>query len=172
MPQFFFMISKKIIKKILVGFILSILLIIGSGIAISIIYKDAIVAYFLSESNKYIATPIDVKKINVSIFSQFPSISVDLHQVTVKESSHDHKAILGYADLISVAFNPIDILNKKYAIQGIHIKNAEVNLRIDKYGKANYLLIKKDSTSNKGALSLEHITAEKVNIDYNDLKSN
>lgn len=148
------------------------MLIIGSGIAISIIYKDKIVAYFLNESNKYIAIPIDVKKINVSIFSQFPSISVDLHQVTVKESSNEHKAILGQANLISVAFNPIDILNKNYAIQGIHIKDAEVNLRIDKNGEANYLLIKKDSTSKKRALSLQHITAEKINIDYADLKSN
>lgn len=161
----------KIIKRTLAGITLGIILIVGAGVIFSIVYKDKIIGYFINETNKHITTPIDVDKIEVSIFNNFPNLSINLQNVTVKESTNGNKGILGKAKQISVSFNPLDLLNKNYIIQGLHIRDGEVNLSIDKKGNPNYLFYKKDSTSKSQKLALQNITSTNLKIDYQDYKS-
>ena len=162
----------KTIKRILLWFVLIIMVTIISGVLFSIAYKDDIIGYFIKESNKHITTPIDVGKIEVSVFNHFPNISINLQNVTVKESSGDHQRVLGKAKTISFSFNPVDIFYKNYTISGIYLSNAEINLRIDKEGNPNYLLYKKDSLNKNGSVfSLQNIQAENIKIDYEDLRS-
>lgn len=163
--------NRKIIKRALVGIILAVILFISTGIVFSIIYKDQIIGYFLNETNKHITTPVDVEKIEVSIFSQFPDISINLRNVTIKESGNDNQGILGKAQLISVSFNIIDIINKHYSIKGIHLYEADVMLKIDKQGVPNYIFYKKDTAAKGGMFSLQNITGENIKIDYLDQKS-
>ena len=163
--------SMKLIKRTLAGIILVFILIISAGVIFSIVYKDEIIGYFVNETNKYITTPIDVGKIEVSIFNNFPNISINLQDVTVKESTEGHKGVLGKAKQISVFFNPIDLVKKNYIIQGLHLKDAEINLRIDNKGNPNYLFYKKDTTSKGQKLALQNITGENLKIDYLDKKS-
>ncbi len=162
----------KVIKRTLAGIVLVFILIISAGVIFSMVYKDKIIGYFLNEANKYITTPIEVAEIEVSILNHFPNISVNLHNVSVKESDNNHIGILGKAKVISASFNPIDLLNKNYTINGIHISNAEINLKIDKNGNPNYLFYKKDSTAKGSFLELRNITGENLTIDYLDQKSN
>ncbi|MCG8310577.1 MAG: DUF3971 domain-containing protein [Cytophagales bacterium] len=166
------MIKKRVIKRILIGIGLSCCLVVGSGILFSIIYKNEIIGVFLRETNKHITTPINVEKIEISLLSKFPDISIDLKNVTVRESTNNHKGILGKAKQISVSFNPIDIINKNYSVSGIHIFDAEVTLKIDKYGHSNYLFYKKDSTSGNTIFSLDNVSAKNLSVDYLDEKSN
>lgn len=163
--------SKRIIKRTLIGVILALFIFIVSGVAVSIIYKNEIIGFFLKETNKHITTPIEVEKIEVSFFNHFPDISVNLQNVTVMESSNGHKGILGKAKQISASFNPIEILKKNYTIRGIHLSDGEVTLRIDEKGNPNYLFYKKDSVSKNTVFALKNITCENVKIDYLDLKS-
>ncbi len=162
----------KIIKRVLLWFGLIFIVTISSGIIFSIVYKDDIIGYFIKESNKYITTPIEVGKIEISIFNHFPNISINLQNVIVKEGTKDHLGILGKAKTISFSFNPIDIYYKNYTISGIYFSDAEVNLRVDEEGMANYLFYKKDSLNkNGGVFSLQNIKAENIKIDYLDVRS-
>ena len=163
--------SKKFIKRSLAGVVLVILLTISAGVIFSLFYKDEIIAYFLRETNKHITTPINVGKIDVSIFSHFPNISINLQNVTIKESNNDHRGDLGKAKMISLSFNPIDLFNKNYTISGLHFYDVEVKLNIDKNGNPNYIFYKKDSTTKGAALALQNITGEKLKIDYLDQKT-
>ena len=162
---------KKLVKRVLVSIVLIIFLIISSGVIFSIIYKDKIIGYFINQTNKHITTPIDVGKIEVSIFNHFPNLSVNLYQVTIKENVSNHQGILGQAKKISVSFNPIDLLRKNYSIHGVHITDGEVYLKIDKEGIPNYLFYKRDSASKGQKLTLQNLTAENLKIDYFDMKS-
>lgn len=162
---------KKIIKRTLTGVFLVFILTISVGLIFSLVYKDKIIAYFLRETNKHITTPIDVGKIDVSIFSHFPNISINLENVTIKESNNDHRGVLAKAKRISLSFNPLDLLNKNYTINGLHLSDVELKLIIDKNGNPNYLFYKKDSTSKGGDLALQNITGEKLKIDYLDRQS-
>jgi hypothetical protein len=161
----------RIVKRSLIGAGAAILLFILGGIIFSYIYKDEIIGLFINETNKHITTPIDVEKIEVSIFNHFPNISVNLLNVIVKESSNDHEAILGKARVISASFNPINILRNNYVVEGIHLSDGEVNLVIDKQGAPNYLLYKKDSSAGGGIFYLQDITCKNMKVDYVDQKS-
>lgn len=161
----------KIIKRTLVGVILIISMLVSIGVILSIVYKDELIGYFLQEANKHIDTPVDVGKIDVSVFSHFPNISIDLHKVTIKVSNNEHKGILGKAKQISITFNALDVVNKKYSINGLHLSDVELNLEIDKNGVPNYLFYKNNSASEGGIFALKNITGEKLKIDYLDQKS-
>ncbi len=163
--------SKNIFRKVLIGVTLTFAMLIGVGAIFSTIYKDEIISYFLDEANKHIKTPIDVGEIDVSIFSHFPNISVNLKDVTIMESSNDNLGVLGKAKKISVSFSLIDIINKNYEINGLHLSDAEVKILIDKNGIPNYLFYEIDSTSKGSKFSLQNITGYKLNIDFLDQKS-
>ena len=165
------MMKRATIKKVLVGITLILLFAVGSGIAFTIIYKNQIIEFFLNEANKNITTPIDVEKIDISLLNEFPHISVTLQNVIIKESENKHNGNLGKAKLINISFNLLDIINKNYAIQGIHIYDGDVNLRIDKEGAPNYLFLKKDSSSRKTMYALNDVTVENLNIDFLDERS-
>jgi len=161
----------KIVKRSLIGIAVAMVTFIAIALTISAIYKDELIGFFIEETNKYIATPIEVEKIDISIFNHFPNISVNLRNVTVKESSNNHKAILGKAKKISASFNLLNILRKNYVVEGIYLSDGEVNLIVDRQGIPNYLLIQKDSVSSGGTFSLRDINCENMNVDFLDLKS-
>ena len=161
----------KLIKRTLAGIFLILILIISAGIIFTTVYKDEIIGYFIKETNKHITTPITVGEMEVSIFSNFPNISINLQDVTIKESIKGHKGILGKAKRISVSFNPIDLIKKNYIIHSLHLKDAEIKLRIDKKGNPNYLFYNNSSASEGQKLILQNITCENLKIDYLDIKS-
>lgn len=145
-------------------------LLIGSGVAFSIFYKDEIITYFLQETNKHISTPIEVEQIEVSVFNYFPNISINLHGVTI--FNKDKKGYLGKAKRISASFSPLDIIDENYTISGLHFSDVDLKLHIDEKGEPNYLFYKQDSTSTgTNFITLKNVTGERLNIDYLDEKS-
>lgn len=50
------------------------------------LYKDRIINQFIREANKQLNTPITIRKIDVSVFDQFPQISIVCHDVYVEDS--------------------------------------------------------------------------------------
>ncbi len=160
--------SKITAKRLLIGIVLIFFLMISSGVIFSIIYKDEIIGYFIKETNKHITTPVDVGEIDVSIFNHFPNVSINLKNVTIKESLGKNEGTLGKAKRINISFNPIDIINKNYTINGLYIFDAEVNLRIDKDGNPNYLFFNKDSTSSGTTFSLNSITGKNIQVNFLD----
>jgi hypothetical protein len=163
--------TKKYIKNTLIGIIALFILVMTLAVSITIIKKDQIIQYFVSEANKQISTPIDVDKIDISLFHQFPNISIELNNVTVSESYATEKGILGKAKRISFSFSFFDLISKNYEINGLHITDADITLKINESGLANYLILKSDSTSKGSLFRLNNITGENLNISYTDVKS-
>lgn len=161
---------KRILKKTVLVFLILFGLFVASIAIITTLKKDEIIQYFVNEANKSISTPIDVEKINISIFEHFPSVSIELNNVTVKESYQENKGILGKANRISFSFKLTDLLNKKYQIHSMHIRDAEVNLKINNEGIANYLIFRADSTSKGSMFEIRNLHGENVKINYRDIK--
>jgi uncharacterized protein involved in outer membrane biogenesis len=144
---------------------------IASAIAITTFKKDEIIQYFVAEANKNISTPIEVEKIDISLFSHFPSISINLDNVTIRESYSENKGILGRAKKISFSFSLFDLLNKKYVVHSLYISDAEINLVVNIKGQSNYMIIRSDSTKRGSLFELNNITGKNLNIHYRDMKS-
>ena len=162
---------KNIIKRIVLGVTLIVCFVGSTLFLASYIYKDEIISFFIRETNKRIDTPIEVKSFDISIFSNFPNVTVELKDVTIKESYPAHKGVLGKAHHISAAFSPFDLLNEHFIIQTLIIREATVNLKIDKQGNPNYLFYKKSTTGKKQDLSIYSIISREVAVDYEDQKS-
>jgi uncharacterized protein involved in outer membrane biogenesis len=82
---------KKYIKNTLIAMLIFVLLVITIAVSFTIFNKDDIIQYFVREANKQISTPIDVRKIDISLLHRFPNISIQLNDVTVSESYAENK---------------------------------------------------------------------------------
>jgi uncharacterized protein involved in outer membrane biogenesis len=163
--------TKKYIKNTLIGILIFVFLVMTFAVSYTVLNKDDIIQYFVNEANKQISTPIDVGEIDISLLHQFPNISIELNNVTVSESYDENKGILGKAKRISFSFSFFDLINKNYEINGLHITEADITLKINELGLANYLILKPDSTSKGSLFRLNNITGENLNITYTDQKS-
>lgn len=129
-------------RRILFYIVLTIaVLIIALGTAV-FLFKDRIIKQFINEANKQLNTPVRIAKIEVSIFQQFPQLSIVLNEVYV-EDSHPGLYPLLTADKISFQMNPIEVWQGTYTITGLKIAQSETNLKIDAKGNTNYDIAKK-----------------------------
>lgn len=168
---------KRIIKKVLLIGALSVLAILGGSILATILYKDELISHFIREANKQLATPINVEKIHVSAFKNFPQITLSFDKTVVKESYKHSNFPLLEAESIEFTFNPIAIYQGDYTVGKVRIKNGFVHLKVNKQGYANYDIFKKsDSLSEQGStvkLDISDVVIKNVYFQYsNDEKEN
>ena len=160
------------LKKVIVGICVTVLLLAAGAIAFTIFNKDKIINYFIEEANKNIDTPIEVGKIDISVFNDFPNISVTLQKVLIKESLGNHQGDLAKVKSISFSLNPFELLQDKYEIIGMQLKEAEVMLMITESGKVNYRITQKDTVSDGSIFNLKSIQLKDVQVSYHDYRNN
>ncbi len=138
------------------------------------LYKDRIIQQFIREANKQLNTPIRIKKIDVSVYEQFPLVSIVLHGVYV-EDSHDGQYPLMTAEKVSLQLNPLEIWSGNYTVKGLVIENSETNLKIDAEGTNNYTIVSKKKTADAGsgsmAFDLSHVLIKGSVVHYHDLRT-
>jgi uncharacterized protein involved in outer membrane biogenesis len=140
------------------------------------LFKDRILDQFVVEVNKHLNTKVDVKKMDVSLFEDFPNISIVLTDVYI-EDSHSGKYPLLTAQTISFQLNPFEVWEGQYTIRGLQLKNSETNLKIDEKGQINYDIIKpaekKSSSASETKISVElkNVKLQNTKVRYSDLKS-
>lgn len=132
-----------------------ILLLVGLGIVFSTLYEDKVKSYIIQQINENVATQIDIKSIEFSVFKKFPYASLEFKKVSAKEvSKKKRQGTLFSAASIYLQFNIFDILNNNFIIKKISIEEGLVNINIDKYGNDNYHFWKKQE-NNSSSLSIE-----------------
>jgi hypothetical protein len=141
------------IISIIIGVIIAIFVMVG--IVFSTLYEDKVKAYIIQQINNSVATEIDVKEVEFSVFKQFPYASLEFKKVTAKEAvKADKKGTLFSAQSVYLQFNIIDILQENYIIKTVKVEDGIVNVKIDKNGNDNYHFWK-DSGSSDNQLSIE-----------------
>jgi hypothetical protein len=149
--------SLKTFKRILFYTALTLAVIFVSLVVSVFLFKDKIINQFIVEANKSLNTPVNIGKMNVSLFEQFPQLSIVFTDVYV-EDSHPGKYPLLTAGVISFQLNPIEVWKGKYTIRGLKIRDSETNLKVDSDGKNNYTILKdskEDKKSTPGTVSFE-----------------
>ena len=118
------------------------------------LYQDKIINHFVREANKSLNTPIDVKKIYVSVLDDFPTISIFLKDVYV-EDSHPGNYPLLEASSVSFSLNILELIKGNYIIRGLHVNEASLNLRINDKGESNYNILKENNEASTSKLSFD-----------------
>ncbi|MEX1240912.1 MAG: AsmA-like C-terminal region-containing protein [Cyclobacteriaceae bacterium] len=137
------------------------------------LYKDRIIQQFIREANKQLNTPITIKRMDVSVFQEFPQLSIVFHDVSI-EDSHPGQYPLITAKKISFQLNPLQVWRGDYTIRGMEINDSEAHLKINEKGENNYTIVKKqDRSGNAGStlsFALANVSLHNTTVHYLDLR--
>ncbi|MBT1702614.1 DUF3971 domain-containing protein [Chryseosolibacter indicus] len=160
----------KTLRKLLFYISLTIGILLIALVASVFLFKDKIINEFIREANKSLNTPVKVGKIDVSVFQQFPKLSIVITDVYVEDSHHGQYPLLT-AKKISFQMNPIEVWQGNYKIEGLKIIDSETNFKINADGENNYKILKKTKSTGKETVSfaLNNVELEKTVFNYFDL---
>ncbi len=161
-----------IFKSILIVLLSLVVLIPLTSLLLANLYRDKIKEYVLAEVNKELLTPVSISdKVDLTLFQQFPYVSLELNDVFVREvTSHTKKDTLFYFQNLYLGFNLFDIINKNYNIKKISAEDGVIKIARDKEGKGNYEIFKtrKDTVHSSFSLALNEVKFRDARLYYSD----
>ncbi|MDP1747647.1 MAG: AsmA family protein, partial [Bacteroidota bacterium] len=166
----------RILWRFIIFFFILFVTVVGGGAVAGYYYQDEVKEYVIEELNKHLNTQliIDGKDIDFTVLKSFPYASLDFKNVKALEVIENKKKdTLFKAGKISLQFNLVDIIRKKYHVKKIKIDDVVVKIRIDKNGKDNYHFWKSSSDTSVTAFSfdLQKIVLTNVQLYYKDQKA-
>jgi hypothetical protein len=162
----------KLLRRVLFYSALSLAAVIIALATAVFLFKDKIISQFIREANKQLNTPIAIKKIDVSVFEQFPHLSIVCHGVYVEDSQPGKYPLLT-AGKISFQLNPLTVWSGDYTIKGMIVQDSETNLKIDEHGRNNYTIAKKQPASGPGSavgFALADVSLHNTIVHYVDFR--
>ncbi|MGL2962288.1 AsmA family protein [Flavobacterium sp. RSB2_4_14] len=167
--------SQSIITKTLKIIGITIVSILFLMFILPILFPEKISNEIKSFANTKLTGELDFKKVNLSFFNHFPSLTLTLTDFSLKGSSPYKKETLVSAKEVAFGINIKSLLfDKKINIDKIFVSDALINVKVNEKGEANYNVYlseanvkEKDTTSNT-ALRLEKITIENTRLVYDD----
>ncbi|MFA9188114.1 AsmA-like C-terminal region-containing protein [Flavobacterium sp. FBOR7N2.3] len=141
------------------------------------IFADKINAEIKKVANEKLDAKLDYSESNISFFTHFPSLTVSLNDFQLHGSAPYQNENLISAKEIAFGIDvPSLIFGKSVNIDKIFLSNADINVKVNKEGFANYNVYKssKVKTTEKeedSSLKLEKIEITNTKIVYDDLST-
>ena len=168
----------RILRNILLIASLSVTSLLAAIVIISLVYEDKIAHYAIEEINKYIRTPIEVRKISFTLLRKFPDATIRFRDIYIKsvpdfeqvQFSDINTDTLLYAKDISIQMNLIKLLKNQYIVKEVNINDGILNLFNDQNGSGNYKFWKtgKAVDSPSFRIELQHVKVAEVYLqNYN-----
>lgn len=174
---------KKGVKKGLIigGSIFAIL--IAVMILIPFLFKDKIKDAVINAANNNLNAELHVKDFGISIFSNFPNITLSLEEMSVSGIGDFAGDTLVKAKSADVTLNIIQVLKGNYEVSRMNMDGAIVYAKVLTDGRVNWDIVKVDSTevspttnsddsSSSFNLKLQKISLNNCQVVYDDQQSN
>ena len=137
------------------------------------IYEDEIKQYAIDAINKRLNTTLEVRNIELSIFHDFPSASLEFQHVLIKDAYKQQKSddTLLYSQRMFCNFNLLDIWNGDYNVRRISAEHSKLNIKTTKNGDVNYDIIKEseDTSDTNFKFILELLRIDDLDFFYSNL---
>jgi len=162
----------KKLRRYIFYFLLTLALLLGGAVAGVWLGQDRIIALFVQEANRYLRTPVQVGKMEVSLLDQFPRVSITLHDIRVSGSLIQDTVPLARAQRLYCAFDAWDLWRGHYRIRAVTLTDGRVYVGHDAQGRPNYDVIRYDTTAAPSdkplAFGLENVHLERIHTTYDD----
>ncbi|MFN7115913.1 MAG: AsmA family protein, partial [Saprospiraceae bacterium] len=170
---------KRGIKIALITVAVVFALILVAALTVPYLFKDQILAAVKDAANKSLNAKMDFSDVNLSLFRDFPDVSVRLENLSIRniEPFEDiHLADVEAADL-TVDIMSIIRNQKPWRIKYIGVKQPRINVFVLEDGRANYDIAKPSVDTVSGAadeasgsfnIALDEYNIEDANILYDD----
>jgi len=156
---------KRLIRFLLIPIVI-LLLLISIAVIILNTQQQRLVGYALKELNKEIPGKIVIGGSDISIFQNFPYISIRLKNVQLYPDKQDSAKPIYEAEGMFVGFSLPDMLKEQYHVKALALKNGHIDLVQSRDGKLNIIeatQMQEDSTSAKDTSS------KKIDLDVKKL---
>ena len=166
---------KRIIGRILIGLVITILLVAGALVSGAYFFRDRVEALIIAKINEQVTQPVNVHGgIKFSLLEHFPYASLTFSGVTIKNKLAGGPNYLLNVREFSFLFNMWGLLSNKIQISRVHAYDGEVNLYIDARGNADYDIFKPsaDTSKSSAGLNMDLRKAVITNIHFTYLGSN
>jgi hypothetical protein len=170
---------KRLIRFLLIPVII-LLVLISVAVIILNTQQERLVRYGLNELNKEIPGKIVVGGSDISIFQNFPYISIRLKNVQLFPDKQASTKPICEAEGLFVGFSLPDMLKEEYHVKALAMKNGHVDLVQTKDGKMNIIealqmvedsTATKDTSSKKLDLDVKKLVLKNMNISFVDEES-
>ncbi len=164
--------QQRVKRFFLVLFLLPIVLLL-SALLLSYLYQDEIKKRLVAEINKQINTEISIAAIDFSLLKKFPSASIELSNVLVKDAWQNKektKDTLLFAEKFFLQMSLFDLFKKNYEIKNIELNQSTVFVKIDKTGNNNFQIFKEKKIDQPSSfkLNLQHLIFKNILFEYKD----
>lgn len=141
-----------------------------------VLFPGAVVEKVKNFANNNLDGEVNFSKVRLSFFNHFPSLTVTLHDVSLKGSAPFKKDTLIAAEEIALGINiKALVLGRRIHIDKIFISDALMNVQVNENGEANYNVYASEPGKSKSAedstgtaLRLEKIQIDNTHLIYND----
>jgi len=157
--------NKRAIKVIAIfaGIIVTILL---TMMALSAIYEDELVEHVKNKINNSLNTPLKIEQTSVSIFDDFPSISIKLTNLSLNDTLNNKPFEVIKARQVVFSFDLVSLLRKEILMKSASAIDVVFNHLIDKNREKHSIKFKtiKDKSDATLDISIPKITLTNVKI--------
>ena len=172
-------IKKAFVRFLFIPLICLIILVIA---AIALLYtqQQRLVSLAVKELNKKLPGELAIGSSNISIFQNFPYVSIAINDVHFYSGKLQTDKPIFEAEKIFVGFSLTDILKHQYNVKVIFLKNGFLNLERENNGALNIVeasRLKMDTTvsstgnTNELDMDLKKIVLKNMNVSYLDRQS-
>lgn len=172
--------KKSLFRRILKWTGITLFLLIAAIIIIPIVFKDEIKVMVLKEVSKTLKADVTLGDFDLTFFSTFPNLSVQLIDVKVTGRTDFKGVELANIKLLEANVGLWDVIGgDQISVDAVHISDAKFDVRVDPTGNANYDIVipteelPKDQQEEPSsfALSLKEYTLTNVDLVYDDQSS-
>src|SRR6476469_5678861 len=110
------------------------------------LFPDFVAGKIKLWANDVITTKLDFSKARLSFFNHFPSLTLTLHDVSLMGSAPYAKDTLLNADELAMGIDLFSVFSDRICIDEIYLTRANIFVKDDEDGAANYNVYKEDTT--------------------------
>lgn len=139
-----------------------------------ILFPDRITNGIKNFANDKLESELNFTEANLSFFNHFPSLTLQLTDFSLNGSAPFNNEPLVKAKEIAFGINIYSLIFKStITIDKIYVSNADITIKVDKNGEANYNVYKSDTTkvtnnSDEASLHLQSIIISNSHLVYED----
>lgn len=135
---------KKLFKFLFITIAVLLVLIVGAALIIPVVFKDDIEAEIKTQSSEMLHAELffDADDFGLTMFSHFPSLSVEMHDFGVIGIGEFKNDTLVSVNSFEVAINVMSLFGDKMEIDGIYLTKPNIKVIVTEEGLANYDIAK------------------------------
>ncbi len=168
----------KILKKVVIGLVIFLLVLVAAAIVLPIVFKDDIKAAIDKAIAKNVNADVlfDVNNFSLTIFRNFPNVTVEIKELGVFNRAPFEGQPLFVVDRLDVEVNLKDVLfGDQLRLKGITLVRPQINIGVLSDGRANYDItfpsadtVKTSDEPNKFSFGIDHWEVINGSVEYDD----